>query len=94
MRRLSAWLAGVAGGAAAYRVFKRGPRTVTEPGGRADELRTKLAEARRAGDDRAAFESGETPVDEVDVAITDDLEARRRSVHEQGRAAIDEMQGD
>ena len=90
MRRLYTWLAGVAGGAAVYRVFRRRP--VVEPDARADELRAKLAEAREAGDDRDSFEAGETPVDQADVPMTDDLETRRRSVHDKARAAIDEMQ--
>jgi len=70
----------------------------------AAELRAKLEES-RAADDRDEFESGETPVDRadpdasapapdvappVDVA---DPEARRRGVHEQARARIDELSG-
>ena len=94
MRRLYTWFAGVVGGAAVYRAFRRRPVTLAEPDARADELRAKLAEARDAGDDRASFEAGETPVDQVDVTEAGDLEARRRSVHEQARAAIDEMQGE
>jgi len=95
MRRLYTWFAGVVGGAAVYRAFRRRPGTVAEPDARADELRAKLAEAREAGDDRESFEAGETPVDQADVAPgTSDLDTRRRSVHEQARAAIDEMQGD
>jgi hypothetical protein len=43
----------------------------------AEALKAKLAEARA--------EDGEAP--EVDL----DVEARRRAVHERGRAAIDEM---
>ena len=89
MKRLYAWLAGLAGGAAVYRAFRRQP-PVAEPD-RADELKAKLAEARAAGDDRDAFEAGETPVDE---APDPDVEARRRSVHERARTAIDEMKGD
>ncbi len=87
MKRLYAWLAGLAGGAAAYRAFRRAPRpeAALDP---AEELKTKLAEARAAGDDRDEFEAGETPVDE---APDPDVESRRRSVHEQARAAIDEM---
>ena len=94
MRRLYAWFAGFVGGAAAYRVFKRPPRPQPRPardGDPADELKAKLAEARAAGDDREAFEAGETPVDE---APDPDVDARRRSVHEQARAAIDEMHPD
>ena len=100
MRRLYSWLAGVVGGAAVYRAFRRhsGPLhgpiqdRVEEPDARADELRAKLAQAREAGDDRESFEAGETPVDQVDVTPAEDLETRRRSVHEKARAAIDEMQ--
>ena len=84
MRRLYAWLAGAAGGLAAYRAFTH-RRAALEPlaeqgqDPRADELRARLAEARE-GD---AEPGGEPePLDP---------EARRRLVHEQGRAALDEM---
>jgi len=88
MRRLFAWLAGVAGGMAAYRAFRRRPAETArhDP---AEELRSKLAEARAAGDDRDEFEAGETTVDEAP-----DPDTRRRSVHDQARAAIDEMRGE
>jgi hypothetical protein len=88
MRRLNAWLAGLAGGLAAYRVFKRRPVAPPQPAAPdpAAELKAKLAAARAAADDRDAFEAGETPVDQAA-----DPETRRRSVHEQARAAIDEM---
>jgi hypothetical protein len=89
VKRFYAWLAGFAGGAAVYRAFRRHP-PVVEPDP-ADELKTKLAEARAAGDDREEFEAGETPVDE---ASDPDVDARRRSVHERARATIDEMKGD
>jgi hypothetical protein len=92
MRRFTAWLAGFVGGAAAYRLFRRPPRLAPErmpdP---AEELKAKLAEARAAGDDREAFEAGETPVDE---APDPDVDARRRAVHEQARSAIDEMRSE
>ncbi len=94
MRRLYTWLAGVVGGAAVYRAFRRRSGPAQEPDARADELRAKLAQAREAGDDRDSFEAGETPVDQVDVTPAEDLETRRRSVHDKARAAIDEMQGD
>jgi hypothetical protein len=96
MRRLLAWLAGAAGALAAYRALGR-RRAATalppapEPDPRASELRARLAEARAAGDDREEFEAGETPVDQ---AVPLDPDARRREVHEQGRAAIDEMQSE
>jgi len=93
MRRLFAWLAGVLGGMAAYRAFRRrrpepqpAPAPQPDP---AEALRSRLAEARAAGDGRDEFESGETTVDQ---AV--DPDARRRSVHEQARAAIDEMRAD
>jgi hypothetical protein len=89
VKRLYAWLAGFVGGAAVYRAFRRQP-PVAEPDP-ADELKAKLAEARAAGDDREDFEAGETPVDE---APDPDVDARRRSVHERARTAIDEMKGD
>jgi len=88
MRRLFAWVAGVTGGIAAYRALKRRHAPETDP---AEELRTRLAEARAAGEDRDAFESGETPIDE---AVPLDPDARRRAVHEQGRATLDEMRGE
>jgi hypothetical protein len=91
VKRLYAWLAGLAGGAAAYRAFRRAPRIEPRAADPADELKAKLAEARAAGDDRDEFEAGETPVDE---APDPDVASRRRSVHEQARAAIDEMRTD
>jgi len=96
MRRPHAWLAGAAGALAAYRAFMRrrkaaAPAPEPEPDPRAAELRARLAEARAAGDDREEFEAGETPVDQA-VALEPD--ARRREVHEQGRAAIDEMRAE
>ena len=92
MRRLLGWLAGAAGGLAAYRALTRRraePESV-DANARAEELRAKLAQAREAGDDRDAFEAGETPVDEAEPL---DPNARRARVHEQGRSAIDEMRG-
>jgi hypothetical protein len=55
---------------------------------RAEELRAKLAQARDA-DDREEFEAGETPVDEAVSA--EDVETRRRSVHDRARAARDDL---
>jgi hypothetical protein len=92
VKRLAAWLAGAAGGLAAYRALK-GKRAEAEPGAdaRAAELKAKLEEARVVADDRDAFESGEIAVDEADTL---DPQARRAQVHEQGRAALDEMRGE
>jgi hypothetical protein len=89
VKRLTAWFAGVVGGAAVYRALKRQPAPAPPEPSPADDLKAKLAEARAAGDDRAEFEAGETPVDEAA-----DVDERRRSVHDQARAAIDEMKRD
>jgi hypothetical protein len=51
----------------------------------ADALRAKLEESRSLVEERDAFEEGETPVDQADP------DARRRSVHEQARARMDEL---
>jgi hypothetical protein len=85
MKRLYAWLAGFAGGAALYRAFRRGPEPAADP---AAALKAKLADARAGGEPEepppaAAAEPPEAAVDD-----------RRRAVHEQGRAAIDEMRPD
>jgi hypothetical protein len=90
MRRLLAWVAGLAGGAAAYRAWRRAPKPLpaAEPDP-AEALRAKLADAKAAGQDRDEFEAGERPVDEAP-----DPDERRRAVHERGRAALDEMRGD
>jgi hypothetical protein len=87
MRRLLGWIAGAMGGVAAYRWLRRRPRVAAEhmpaePDGRADELREKLAETREA-------EPGPEPEPEPESP-----EDRRRRVHEEGRAALDDMKGD
>jgi hypothetical protein len=80
MKRLTAWLTGVAGGMAAYRAFKRAPRPVpaAEPDP-AVALREKLAEAKAVEPEPPAADEPADP------------DARRRAVHERGRAAVDEM---
>jgi hypothetical protein len=82
VRRLFGWLAGAVGGAAVYRALRRRSAPATLEESPADELRAKLAAAR----------AGETPV--VDETGPLDPDARRRAVHEQGRAAIDELRGE
>jgi len=83
MKRLLALLAGALGlGALLRRRAHQPAPAVDEP---ADALRAKLAESRVVEEDRDAFESGETPVDEADVT------ARRADVHERARQAIDEL---
>lgn len=77
MKRLLTWMAGAAGGLAAYKAATRqkaeGAAAVEAEVDPAQELRAKLAEA------RAEEREPEGPDD------------RRRAVHEQARAAIDEM---
>lgn len=77
VKRLLTWVAGAAGGLAAYRAATRrkpepSPGAVEDP---AAQLRAKLAESR---------------ADEVEP---DGPDARRRAVHEQARSALDEMRG-
>jgi hypothetical protein len=67
--------------------LRRRPKRAHEPDP-ADALRAKLEESRALVGERDAFEEGETPVDEVDP------DARRRSVHEQARARLDELRGE
>jgi hypothetical protein len=77
---------------AAYRAVKSRPRAQdTAVDGRAEELKARLEAARTAEDDRDDFESGEVSVDEALGAELPDPGARRAQVHEQGRAALDEM---
>ena len=96
MRRLTAWIGGVAGGIAAYSLLRRrrkvpaepvfdpAPAAETrEPDERAEELRAKLAE--NLGEDEPEPEAEPEP---------ESPEDRRRRVHEEGRAAVDEMKSD
>ena len=97
MRRLTAWIAGVAGGVVAYRFWRRRPQAAaeptpetatapepTEPDDRAEELREKLAETR--------VEDEPSPAEPDEPAEA--VEERRRRVHDEGRAALDEMKPD
>jgi hypothetical protein len=93
MRRLTAWIGGVAAGVVAYRFWHRRPQAAAEPSleptteeqdDRADELRAKLAESRVEGEPPPA--EPEQPSEAV--------EERRRRVHEEGRAALDDMKPD
>src|SRR3954453_655478 len=94
MRRLTAWIAGVTSGVVAYRFWRRrakpaaGPPTAApEPAAQdegAEELREKLAEG-RAGDEPSPAEPDEPP---------EAVEADRHRVHDEGRAALDEMKPD
>jgi hypothetical protein len=92
MRRLVAWIGGIVGGIAAYRFVRRQEASLQaspeaapqEPDGRADELRAKLAESRAA----------EPAADEVPPPESESPEERRLRVHEEGRAAVDEMRSE
>jgi hypothetical protein len=56
---------------------------------RAQELRRRLDESRAVVGEREEFESGETTVDAAEPAP--DPDARRRRVHDEARAVVDEM---
>lgn len=86
-RRLLAWLTG--GLAVAYVVLRRARRRPPEPPGPdpAAELRRKLEESRSVAE-------REAPAAQTEAAEADDLEQRRRQVHERGRAAVEEMRRD
>jgi len=75
------------GALAVWQWFRRKPKRspALDP---ADSLRAKLEESRALVDERETFEEGETPVDEADPNV------RRRSVHEQARARLDELRGE
>jgi hypothetical protein len=105
MRRLTAWIGGVAGGVAAYRFWRRQQQAAPEPDAepvadepddRAEELRAKLAESREA--DAAAPEPVvEEPPAQAEPVAEDPPESpeeRRQRVHDEGRAALDEMKSE
>jgi len=105
MRRLFAWIGGTVGGIAAYRFVRRreaalqtSPEPVAvETDARAEELRTKLAES-RAPEPVAVEEPVAEPepvtAEEEPAAEPESPEDRRRLVHEEGRAALDEMRSE
>ncbi len=92
-----AWLAAALGVVAGASFHKRRrtaaalPAASPQPDPRARELREKLAQARDLAGEREEFEAGEIPVDRAEPSA--DLEARRRRIHEEGRAAAEEMRG-
>ena len=91
MRARLAWVAGALGvaGTVVYRKLRPGLAPAEEDP-RAAELRRRLDESRAIVEEREEFESAETPVDAAGEAAP---EARRRVVHERGRAAAEEMRG-
>jgi hypothetical protein len=84
VRRKLALAVGAATGAVAAVLLRRRPATEPATDERTEDLRRKLAEAREA--ESSAEPAVAEPEPEVDVE-----EARRR-VHEEARAAVDEMQ--
>jgi hypothetical protein len=86
--------AATAAGALAARLVlsrrRRPPPDVSDP---ADELRRKLDEARSLASEREEFEAGETTVDQA-TSVPETVDERRRRLHEQARAAVDEMRLD
>jgi hypothetical protein len=80
VRKILTWAAGAAGGLAAVKALRRQAEAqpATAPDERAEELRTKLEQARAADE-------------ELPQAAADDPDARRDRVHEEARAALDEM---
>ena len=87
MRRLLAWLFG---GFALFDFLRRRREASVEPDPRAEELRRRLAESRSIVEERDEFEAAELTVDRAEPA-PEDPESRRRSVHETGRATIEQM---
>jgi hypothetical protein len=89
VRNRAAWIAGALGAAGvAYRALRRQSKPAADP--RADELRRKLGDSKQLVEEREQFESGETPVDEVEPAT---LEGKRAAVHERGHEAARQMRG-
>ena len=108
MRRLTAWIGGVASAVVAYRFWRRHQQAAPEPqpeawtgeaDDRAEELRAKLAESREA--EPVAEEAPAEPVAAAEVEdppespeSPESPEERRRRVHDEGRATLDEMKSD
>lgn len=89
-RRLAFLTGGAALGVAAlWRTVRRKPEPAAVVDPRADELRARLDESRPVVDDREEFEGAETTVDAVEAVP--DPEERRRTVHAEGRQAVDRM---
>jgi hypothetical protein len=77
-------------GATAYRVLRRRPPAPVVPEPHVEALKTKLAESRSVVDEREVFEAAETPIDQAEP-VPSEVGDRRRSVHERGRSAAEEM---
>jgi hypothetical protein len=101
VRRLTAWIGGVAGGVVAYRFWRRHSQVEAEPSpepkvttadARAAKLREKLEESRTA--EQVVEETPPEPVAEEPAAEPESPEDRRRRVHDEGRAALDDMKSE
>jgi hypothetical protein len=98
MGRLFKWIGGTVGGIAAYRFVRRQEASLqtapespaAEPDARAEELRAKLAES-RAAEPVEVEERAAEPEPEPEPPAPESPEERRRRVHQEGRAALDEM---
>ena len=98
MGRLFKWIGGTVGGIAAYRFVRRQEASLhtspepsaPEPDARAEELRAKLAES-RAPEPVTVEEPAAEPEPEPEPESPED---RRRRVHDEGRAALDEMRSE
>jgi hypothetical protein len=89
--RLAFLLGGaVVAGAAAYRALTHRPPAPVIPEPHVEALKARLAESKAVVEERAEFESGETPVDEVESVPTE-VGDRRRSVHDRGREVAEQM---
>jgi hypothetical protein len=102
MRRLTAWIGGVASGVVAYRLWRRHTQPAPEPSRegapaepdeRADELRAKLAESREA-DVPPEPEVVDPPAEPAAEEQPESPEERRQRVYDEGRATLDEMKSD
>jgi hypothetical protein len=103
VRRLVGWISGVLGGITAYRLLRRRPEGIAEtapetvPGDRADELRARLAEARAAEPVADETPAAAAVVEEPEPDPEPEPESpdeRRQRVHEEGRAALDDMKSE
>ena len=84
MDRRFAWLGAAVGALAVWKWLRR-PRPVDETQDPAESLRAKLEESRAAA---------EPAPESAPPAVAADPDVRRRSVHEDARARIDELRGE
>src|SRR5690348_5373024 len=97
MRRLLAWISGAIGGLAAYKLLTRRQAPVAElppagPDPRAEELRAKLAQQESVVDAATSVAEPEPPAPEPEPVAEDATpEERRARVHDEARAAVEQM---